>query len=103
MRSTPSGLSFRALLRGGAQLKGARQRGGGAQPEGERRKLSLVDSAETRDALQRPLLPHSAQRRRTAEGGKAEGRRRTARGGEEDVVARGWRGVGGLETLEKVS
>jgi hypothetical protein len=45
MRSTPSGLSFCALLRGGTQLKGARQRGGGTQPEGERRKLSLVDGA----------------------------------------------------------
>ena len=38
-------LSFHALLRGGAQLKGVRQRGGGAQPEGERMKLSLVDGA----------------------------------------------------------
>jgi hypothetical protein len=98
MRSTSSGLSFRALLRGGVQLKGARQRGGGAQPAGERRKLFLEDSAETRDTLQ-----HSAQRWHTAEGGNAEGRRRTARGEEEKVVARGWRGVGGLETLEKVS
>ena len=37
-----------------------------------------------------PQLPRPAQRRRTA------------RGGEDEVVARGWCGVGGLETLEKV-